>query len=251
MVRRICEITVTLDFIFLLVHCSSEDDSYNSICLNVLEGIKQFYLLMWFKKIRLETPFKGDNVKALVKTSICENLVLYFSEKVQKIASFAIFFWFSVTKQSFENSFCFPQWSEIPTLPASLKIKRHFSTTAAFGKSVFFKWKILSDDQRFYIHNSKWNSRSDVDGLTHTKQLLNLVCIVYICNVSSCLLIVLMLPDSVEKKKLAKMLLIKSICPIWTYPWLKEKWLTPKWNAAKCYILCIFHDVKHTCQPHR
>ena len=38
--------------------------------LNVLVGIKQFYLLMWFKKTRLETPFKGDNVKALVKRQI-------------------------------------------------------------------------------------------------------------------------------------------------------------------------------------
>ena len=37
MVRRICEITVTLDFIFPLVHCSSEDVSFNCICLNVLE----------------------------------------------------------------------------------------------------------------------------------------------------------------------------------------------------------------------
>ena len=71
------------------MHCRSEDVSFNSICLNVLEGIKQFYLLMWFKKTRLETPFKGDNIKALVKTSNCENLVLYFSEKVQKIAAFA------------------------------------------------------------------------------------------------------------------------------------------------------------------
>ena len=62
-VRRICKITVTLDFIFRLVHCSSEDVSFNSICLNVLEGIKQFYLLIWFKKTRIETPFKGDNVK--------------------------------------------------------------------------------------------------------------------------------------------------------------------------------------------
>ena len=105
MVRRICEITVTLDFIFRLVHCSSEDVSFNSICLNVLEGIKQFYLLMWFKKTRLETPFKGDNVKALVKTSNCENLVLYFSANVQKIAEFAMLFWFSVTKQPFENDF--------------------------------------------------------------------------------------------------------------------------------------------------
>ena len=94
MVRRICEITVTLDFIFRLVHRSSEDISFNSICLNVFEGIKQFYLLMWMKKIRLETPFKGDNVKTLVKTSNCENLVLYFSEKNQKIAAFAMLFCF-------------------------------------------------------------------------------------------------------------------------------------------------------------
>ena len=107
--RRICDITVTLDFIFRLVHCSSEDVSFNRICLNVLEGIKQFYLLLWFKKPRLETPFKADNVKALVKTSNCENLVLYFSGKVQKFAAFAMLFWFSVTKQSFENGFGFPQ----------------------------------------------------------------------------------------------------------------------------------------------
>ena len=100
---------MTLDFIFRLVHCSSEDVSFNSICLNVLEGIKQFYLLMWFKKTQLETSFKGDNVKALVKTSNCEKLVLYFSEKVQKIAAFTMLFWFSVTKQSFENGFGFPQ----------------------------------------------------------------------------------------------------------------------------------------------
>ena len=78
---------VTLYFIFRLVHCSGEDVSFNSISLNVFEGIKQFYLLMWFKKTRLETLFKGDNLKALVKTSNCENLVLYFSEKVKKFCS--------------------------------------------------------------------------------------------------------------------------------------------------------------------
>ena len=109
MVRRICEIMVTLDFIFRLVHCSSEDVSFKIICLNLFVGIKQFDLLMWFKKTRLETPFKCDNVKALVKTSNCENLVLYFSEKDQKIAAFAVLFWFSVTKQSFENGFGFPR----------------------------------------------------------------------------------------------------------------------------------------------
>ena len=177
--RRIYEITVTLDFIFRLVHCSSEDVSFNSICLNVLEGIKQFYLLMWFKKTRLETPFKGDNVKALVKTSNCQNLVLYFSEKFQKIAAFAMLFWFLVTKQSFENGFGFPQRSDIPTLSASLKIERHFSTTAAFGNSVFFlNGKFCQMIGACIFTTAKWNSRSDVDGLTHTKQLLNLLCIV-------------------------------------------------------------------------
>ena len=42
----------------------------------------------------------------------------------------------------------------------------------------FLKWKILSDDRRLYLHGSKCNSRSGVDGLTNTKQLLNLLCIV-------------------------------------------------------------------------
>ena len=108
--RRICEITATLDFILRLVLYSREDVLFNSICLNVLEDIKQFFLLlMWFKKTRLETPFKGDDVKALIKTSNCENLVLYFSEKIKKTAVIAILFWFSVTKQSLENCFGFPQ----------------------------------------------------------------------------------------------------------------------------------------------
>ena len=49
---------------------------------------------MWFKKKQLETLFKGDEVKALIKTSNCENMVLYFSEKVRKIAVFAMLFGF-------------------------------------------------------------------------------------------------------------------------------------------------------------
>ena len=64
---------------------------------------------MWSKKKQLETSFKGDNVKALIKTSNCENLVFYFSEKGQKSAAFAMLFWFSVTKQPLENGFGFPQ----------------------------------------------------------------------------------------------------------------------------------------------
>ena len=79
MVRRICEIMVTLDFIFRLVLYSHEDVSFNITFLNVFEGIIQFHLSMWFKKKRLETPFKGDNVTALIKASNCENLFHYFS----------------------------------------------------------------------------------------------------------------------------------------------------------------------------
>ena len=97
---------MTLDFIFQLVLCSHVDVSFNSACLNVLEGIKQFNLIIWFKKTQLVTSFKVVDVKALIKTSNYGNLVLYFFEKVQKIAEFTIlFFWFSVTKQSLENGF--------------------------------------------------------------------------------------------------------------------------------------------------
>ena len=107
--RRICEITETLDFIFRLVLCSHEDVSFNIMCLNVLEGIIQFNLSMWFKKTRLETPFKCDNVKALIKTSNCENWSFISPRKVRKIEEFSVLFWFSVTKQSLENVFGFPQ----------------------------------------------------------------------------------------------------------------------------------------------
>ena len=122
MVRRICEKMVTLDFIFRLVHCCSEDVSFNIICLNVLEGIKQFYLFMWFKKTRLETPFKGDNVKALVKTSNWENLVLYFSEKVQKIAAFAMLFGFQWPNNRLKMVSASSNGQKYPRYPLVLKL---------------------------------------------------------------------------------------------------------------------------------
>ena len=74
-----------LDCIFQLVLCSHEDVSFNSICLNVLEGIKQFYLLMWFKKKRLEMLFKGDNVKALIKCQIVTNWSFISLRKFRKL----------------------------------------------------------------------------------------------------------------------------------------------------------------------
>ena len=94
MVRHICEITVTLDFIIRFVHYSSEDVSFNSIYLNVLEGIKQFYLLMWFKKIRLETPFIGDNVKTLVKCQIVKTWSFISLRKFRKLQHLLCIFGF-------------------------------------------------------------------------------------------------------------------------------------------------------------
>ena len=70
---------MALDFIFRFALYSHADVSFNIIFLNVLEGIIQFHLSMWFKTNRLETPFKCDNVKVLIKTSNYEILVLYFS----------------------------------------------------------------------------------------------------------------------------------------------------------------------------
>ena len=120
-VRCVCKIMVALYSVFRLVLCSPEDASFNSICLDVLEGIEQLYLLMYFNIYRLETPFKGDCVKVLIQTSDCENLDLYFLKKVKQIAGYAVLSWFSVTKQSLGNGFDFPICSEMPTLPTGLK----------------------------------------------------------------------------------------------------------------------------------
>ena len=67
------------------------DCSFNIIivCLDVLGGAYYIHVLMLFKKYR-----KGDNVKALIKTSICENLDVNFSKKVRQIAAFAVLFLF-------------------------------------------------------------------------------------------------------------------------------------------------------------
>ena len=62
-----------------------------------------------------------------------------------------------------------------------LVLKSNVTLLLRFVILYFFIWKILSDDGRLYLHDSKLNSRSDVDGLTHTKQLLNLLCKVDHC----------------------------------------------------------------------
>ena len=144
-----------LDFIFRLVHCSREDVSFYSICLNVLEGMKQCYIFMWFKKIRLETLFKGDNVKASVKTSNSENLVLHFSEKVQKIAAFAMLFWFSVTKQSFENCFRSSNDQKYPRYPLVLKLNVTLARPLRLVFPYFFNGKSCQMIGACNVHDSK------------------------------------------------------------------------------------------------
>ena len=57
--------------------------------------------------------------------------------KIQQISAFVLVFLVPVTEQSFENGFCFPLLSEMPTFSNGLEIKRHLSTAAAFENSIF------------------------------------------------------------------------------------------------------------------
>ena len=92
--KCICEITVTYDFIFRLMLCSHEDVSFTIICLNVLEGTKKDFLALWFKKDRIETPFKGDNLNALIKCLIVKNWSFISLRKDRKLQHLLCFFGF-------------------------------------------------------------------------------------------------------------------------------------------------------------
>ena len=109
---------------------------------------------MWFKKKRLETPFKGHNVKATIETSNCEKYVLYFSEKVQKIAAFAMFFLFALTKRSLANGFGSPDDQKYPRNTLVLKFSITLAQSLRLVNLYFLKGKFLSDDRRLYIHDS-------------------------------------------------------------------------------------------------
>ena len=83
---------MTLDFIIRLVFYSREDVLFKSICLNILEDIKQFYLLTWFKKNRLETLFKGNDVIALIKRQIVKTWSFIARRKIRKLHYLLCFF---------------------------------------------------------------------------------------------------------------------------------------------------------------
>ena len=101
---------------------------------------------MWFKKDRRETLFKGDNVKSLIKTSNCEKLVLYFSEKRQKIAAFAMLLRCSVTKNCLKMFLTSPNDQKYPRYPLVLKFNVHLALPLHLLIPFFLKWKFLSDD---------------------------------------------------------------------------------------------------------
>ena len=73
-----------------------------------------------------------------------------------------------------------PNDQKYPRYPLVLKLIVTLARSLRLVNLYFLKWKILSDDRGMYLYDSKINSRSDVDGLTHTKQLLNLLCIAYV-----------------------------------------------------------------------
>ena len=84
-----------------------------------------------------------------------------------------------------------PNDQKYPHYPLALKFNVTLGRPLRFVIPYFLKWKFLSDVRRLYLHDSKLNLRSDVDGLTHAKQLLNLLCIVYIfhslvTNIKTC-----------------------------------------------------------------
>ena len=107
-------------------------------------------------------------------------MVLYFSEKIRKIAAFAVFFFsFQWPNNRLKMVLASPNDQKYPRYPLVLKFNVILARPLRLVIMYFFlKWKFLSDDRRLYPYDSKWNSKSDVEGLTHTKQLLNLLCIV-------------------------------------------------------------------------
>ena len=88
---------------------------------------------------------------------------------------------FGFTDQTIDSK-CFwlpPDDKKYPRYTLALKFKVILARPLRLFIPYFFKWKFLSDVRRLYLHDSKWNLRYYVVGVTHTKQLLNLLCIVY------------------------------------------------------------------------
>ena len=140
--RRVCEIIMALDFIFRLVLDCPVNCLFSIICQDVV------------KKYRLETSFKGDSVKALIKTSNKDHFDRYFSKKVQQIAAFAVLSCFSVTKQSLENAA--RMWVWLKSI-CSRMYGGHLERKGSFKDSQW-KCKYLAMASNSYVHRNLYRN---------------------------------------------------------------------------------------------
>ena len=62
-----------------------------------------------------------------------------------------------------------------PRYPLTLKFNVTLARPLRLVIPYFFKWKFLSDVRRLYIHDSKWNLRSDLDEFTPYKTIAKLI----------------------------------------------------------------------------
>ena len=160
---------------YLIVMTHSK--SINSMCtLNR----KHLFISIWFCLIRvtnMETwnakRVYCDNVNSSIKRR--KNLVFISRRKFRRL--FCVFL-LLVSKQCLKEVWDFPNNQKCPF--CTLASKPNLTLTLALHLNILqsFTYKSLSDNWYFYLHAR--NMRSDVDGLTHTKQLLNLFSIVYI-----------------------------------------------------------------------
>ena len=127
-----------------------------------------------------KTPFKGDNVNTLLKMSNCEIWSFISLRQFRKLQHLLCFFGFHWPNNCLKVFLASPSDQKYPRYPLALKFNVTLARPLRFVIPYLFKWKFLSDVRHLYLHDSKWNLRFDVDRLTHTKQLLNLLCIVYI-----------------------------------------------------------------------
>ena len=100
--------------------------------------------------------------------------------KFRKLLHLLCFFGFQWPNNRLKMVSASPNDQQYPRYPLVLKLNVILARPLRLVILYFFIRKILSDDRYLYLHDSKWNSRSDMDGLTHTKQLLNLLCLVYV-----------------------------------------------------------------------
>ena len=142
---------MTLHFNLRLMLCSCRNLLFNNIGLNMLVDICQLHCITWVRKYRLETPIKGNNVNASIKTSNFETCGLNFSKTIHKISPF-FFFLVLVNSQWLKTFWASPYNQKCPF--CTLASKSNVTLTQALRLKILqsFTWKSLSGDLRFYLY---------------------------------------------------------------------------------------------------